>query len=444
MKKRILIITSEHLNPDAILNSTFELTQAEILQEKYEVAIISVFLHTPIQENFIAVAKRIVLLREFSRTVQLSRQLLSSLFYRCKRKRNHTQKWIIEGIQVYEGHGNPLRSVNDHGYSLVNWVDAGLSAYNSYIKENGPPHIIHAHGRFLAAGVLALKLKSLYHHSFFYTEHSSRFPSGYVPAASIPMLNKVIDQCSLYIAVSPQLHKKVEETLDRKIIKAVVIPNAVDSVFTGPLSPPIAAEPFIFSVVANLEHRKGIDILLRAFKKAFHGDPRYLLRLAGEGPEREDLEKLTEYLGLKDCVFFAGKISKPDVLKLLDHTHVFILPSRFETFGVAIIEALARGCPVVSTICGGPEFIVPIECGILIEPENEDQLEEALKKIRTNYSRYNRNSIRLYALQRFGPSVFLASMEKIYSQDDIIIDIVNTEKELQMMSEKPILVPAKP
>jgi len=444
MKKRILIITSEHLNPDKVLTSTFELTQAEILRDKYDVAIISVFLHTPIQDNFVTVAKRIVLFRNLSRTVVLARQLLSSVVYRLKGNRNHTQKWNIEGVTVYEGHGHPLRSTPDFDFTLPNWVEAGRAAYDRYVGENGRPHMVHAHGRFLAAGVLALQLKNQLSQQYIYTEHSSRFPSGYVPAASIPALNNVIDQCSLYIAVSLQLLRKVEETLDRKIGNAKIIPNVIDPVFTGELADPPIEKPFVFSVVANLEHRKGIDILLRAFKRAFHGSNKFQLRVAGEGPEFEELRRLCDYLELQNTVHFEGKISKKQVLEFLDKTHVFVLPSRFETFGVAIIEAFSRGCPVISTICGGPESIVPIECGMLVEPENEYQLAEALLKVSANYTKYNRNSIRNYALQRFGPATFLSNMELLYNAD--YAGSIGKTKVADNLPEyqRPVLVPVKP
>lgn len=429
MKKRILIITSEPLNPDKILCSTFELTQAEILQDKFDVAILSVFLHTPIQDNFVALTKRIILFRELSATIKLGRQLLSSILYRFKGNRNHTIKWLIEGIRVYEGHGHPLRSVAEEDFSLKNWVAAGKAAFERYTMENGTPHLVHAHGRYLAAGVLALRLKQEFNHPYIYTEHSSRFPSGYVPAASIPMLNKVIDQSSLYIAVSAQLLKKVEETLDRQISNAVIIPNVIDPVFITPPAAIQKSEPLIFTVVANLKHRKGIDILLRSFKKAFHGEHNCILIIAGGGPEDKDLRQLRDYLGLGSCVHFEGKISKREVLSLLDRTHVFVLPSRFETFGVAIIEALSRGCPVLSTICGGPESIVPIDCGMLVDPENEDQLVEGLIKIRENFNKYNRNTIRQYAIQRFGPAAFLQRMEDIYNDDSYTYSVLLSQKE---------------
>ncbi len=329
---------------------------------------------------------------------------------------NKTKKWIIEGVKVYEGHGYPFKLVPDDDFNLIKWTDAGTAAYKTYVEENGKPDLVHAHGRFLAAGVLALRLKVKFGHPFVYTEHSSRFPAGYVPAGSIPMLNEVIDECSLYISVSNQLMKKVEETLDRHIVKAVVVPNVIDDVFTKQLKAAVQTDPLNFSVVANLEHRKGIDILLRAFKKAFHGEPQYQLHIAGDGPELRELEQLRNYLGLDKTVHFLGQLSKEGVLELLDRTHVFVLPSRFETFGVAIIEAMARGCPVISTICGGPESIVPVQFGILVKPDNEDVLHHALNTIVNNYSLFDRELIRTYALSRFGPETFVQTMEMIYAQ----------------------------
>jgi glycosyltransferase involved in cell wall biosynthesis len=172
--------------------------------------------------------------------------------------------------------------------------------------------------------------------------------------------------------------------------------------------------------VANLEHRKGVDILLRAFKRAFHASPAYALHIVGEGPFRKDLEILRDYLGLKDTVHFLGIATKPEVLRQLDRSHVFVFPSRFETFGVAIIEAMARGLPVISTICGGPEFIVKKEHGLLVETEHEDQLVEAMVDMVKLYPEYDREGIRNYTLNRFGSESFLTYMSAVYNRFPVL------------------------
>ncbi len=415
MKKKILIVSSEHLSPENTLESTFELSQAKILQPDFDVAILSVRVHTSITQRFLSLMKSVLFFYSSDEILKRIR-----LFLKASKgiigKRNYCKVWNIEGVTIYEGHIQPIRTIINSEENLDYWLTAGRKAWGKYVSRKGKPDMLHAHGRFLVAGILAMKIQEEENIPYVYTEHSSRFPSGFVPAESIPYLNQVIDQCCLYIAVSRPLLYKVCETLDRKIENAVVIPNVVDLIFQQPLKKPAPAIPFTFVNVANLEHRKGVDILLRAFKRAFQASPLYALHIVGEGPFRKDLEVLRDYLGLKESVHFFGIATKEEVLQQLERSHVFVYPSRFETFGVAVIEAMARGLPVISTICGGPEFVVKKEHGLLIETEHEDQLVEAMVDMVKLYPEYDREEIRNYTLNRFGSESFLTYMSAVYNR----------------------------
>lgn len=415
MKKRILIVSSELLSPENKLESTFELSQAQILQPDFDVSILSVRVHPSYKQLFFSFAKSIVFLYPRKEIIKRTRNFLHAsgrLFTGI----HWCDVWNIEGVSVFEGHYQPLRRTSGSEDVISYWLKAGRNGWRRYVRENGKPDLLHAHGRFLIAGIFADLIREKHNIPYVYTEHSSRFPSGFVPAESIPYLNKVIDNCVLYIAVSRPLLHKVCETLDREIEHAVVVPNVVDLIFQEPLSAPIPSTPFVFVNVANLEHRKGIDILLRAFKRAFHADPAYRLKIIGEGPLRNDLEALRDYLGLRETVQFLGFATKPEVFNQLEQSHVFVFPSRFETFGVAVIEAMARGLPVISTICGGPENIIKKDHGILIETEHENQLVDALLDIIQLYPEFDRSAIHNYTLNRFGSESFLTYMSAVYNR----------------------------
>lgn len=415
MKKKILIVSSELLSPENTLESTFELSQAQILQPDFNIAILSVRVHTAYSQLFFSMVKAIVFLYSLEETDRRIRLFLAATknvltgTHWCK-------VWKIEEVTVYEGHIQPLKNAKGHDQEIQNWLKAAQRGWKKYVHSSGKPDMLHAHGRFMIAGIFALNIWVKEKIPYVYTEHSSRFPSGYVPAYSIPYLNKIIDHCSLYIAVSRALLQKVCDTLDREIENAVVIPNVVDLIFQEPLSEPKPKNPFVFIDVANLEHRKGVDILLRAFKRAFHADQSYRLIIVGDGPLKNELEALRDYLGLQKTVQFTGIATKQEVLQHLENAHVFVFPSRFETFGVSVIEAMARGLPVISTICGGPEYVVKKEHGLLIETEHEDQLVEAMMQMVLHYSEYKREDIRNYTLNRFGSLSFLTYMSAVYNR----------------------------
>ena len=137
--------------------------------------------------------------------------------------------------------------------------------------------------------------------------------------------------------------------------------------------------PIIGTVCRLVEPKKGLSVLLQAMAalKQRGGDRGCQLLLVGEGPAREPLEALSRELGLFSCTVFAG--TRRDIPRILPLLDLFVLPSLYEGFGIAILEAMAAGKPVVATTVGGiPEFVVPGETGLLVEPGNPAALAEAI------------------------------------------------------------------
>ncbi|MEJ7737947.1 MAG: glycosyltransferase [Chitinophagaceae bacterium] len=414
---KLAIITSEPLNPLNTLGSTFELTQAQVLSRSYEVTIIAVTAEDSLSANVKALLRKIFFLSGRAQTMPYTNILkgvtecLKYLLLRKKIVRRH----LIENVTVYEGIGYCYVSPRTFTGNLRAWMKAGLNGFAAYCEENGAPELIHAHGRFLNAGALALEIKKKYGINYIYTEHSTHFQSNDVPVQAVPILNQIIDHASLYIAVSESLLEYVSKCLHRDIPNAVVIPNVVDQLFEAPLKKCVhTVPPFEFVNICNLEQKKGLDVLLKSFQKAFKGDPRYKLSICGDGPCKDQLEQLTRDLNLTEIVQFLGRKSKREIVTILDGCAVFVSSSRIETFGVVIIEAISRGLPVIGTRSGGPEFIITDVCGSVVAPDNIDQLAEAMKKIVEEYSLYDRNRIRNYALQHFGTSIFYKKMNEIY------------------------------
>ena len=85
-----------------------------------------------------------------------------------------------------------------------------------------------------------------------------------------------------------------------------------------------------------------------------------------------------------------------------------VLSSEVETFGVALVEAMTAGLPVIATRCGGPESIVSLETGILVKRNDSVKLAKAMQKIIDNYSIYDPNKIRQIALEEYGDKAYVA------------------------------------
>jgi glycosyltransferase involved in cell wall biosynthesis len=153
-----------------------------------------------------------------------------------------------------------------------------------------------------------------------------------------------------------------------------VIPNPVDL-------PPAAtrrADGRTLIAVGRLEHQKGFDLLLPAFARVAADHPDWRLVIWGEGSERHRLEALREQLGLAGRVHLPGVTERPG--QWVNDATLFVLSSRFESFGNVVAEAMSAGLPVISADCPwGPSEIVQHGVdGWLVPPEDVAALAEGL------------------------------------------------------------------
>jgi glycosyltransferase involved in cell wall biosynthesis len=142
---------------------------------------------------------------------------------------------------------------------------------------------------------------------------------------------------------------------------------------------------FVLSV-ASYHKYKGLDVLIRSLAVLVRCDPRVKLLLAGDGPEREPLEELARSLDVHRQIDFLGWQGRDQIKDLLSKCDVFVLPSRWESFGLVLLEALYCGIPVVATnVVGIPEVIEDGTNGLLVEPENPVALAAAIKRILSDH-----------------------------------------------------------
>ena len=121
-------------------------------------------------------------------------------------------------------------------------------------------------------------------------------------------------------------------------------------------------------------HKKGFDLLLRSFSRA--ADEHIRLYIAGDGAERRRLMDLATALNLNGRVCFAGW--QDDIRSFLLQGDLFVLPSRYEPFGIAVLEAMACGIPIIATRCHGPVEILDNDSAWLCDVD-EDALTGALE-----------------------------------------------------------------
>ncbi|HEX5776326.1 MAG TPA: glycosyltransferase family 4 protein [Caulobacteraceae bacterium] len=149
--------------------------------------------------------------------------------------------------------------------------------------------------------------------------------------------------------------------------------------------PPLQARPcnetahLVFA--GQVGERKGVDVLLTALSKLDAETPNWRATVAGGGDAAPYLRQAREG-GIADKVTFAGWLSEPQIGALLATADIFVLPSRAENQPIAILEAMARGLPVVSTTIGAiPEQVEEGVSGLLVPPGEAQPLADALARL---------------------------------------------------------------
>jgi colanic acid/amylovoran biosynthesis glycosyltransferase len=134
--------------------------------------------------------------------------------------------------------------------------------------------------------------------------------------------------------------------------------------------------------VARLHFSKGHDTLIRAVGLLRDRGAATTLRIAGAGPQKDELEALVRELKLGDMVTFLGSIGDAAVVQELQRAQVFALASHNEPLGVAYMEAMACGTPTIGTAAGGVGEIITNEAdGLLVPPQNAAALADAIERV---------------------------------------------------------------
>jgi len=158
--------------------------------------------------------------------------------------------------------------------------------------------------------------------------------------------------------------------------KVTVIGNGINLDEYVDAKPYLSTQTYVLSL-GRLVHKKGIDILLRAWSKI---KTDVSLIIAGDGEERQNLENLSKSLNLTNKVTFLGKVDHPTALSLFAGAEFFVLPSRIEPFGIVLLEAMASNCPIIASATGGiVDLVKDGQTGILFRSEDEADLTSKLQ-----------------------------------------------------------------
>jgi glycosyltransferase involved in cell wall biosynthesis len=254
------------------------------------------------------------------------------------------------------------------GVGLI-WTPASFRRIGQAIRR-GAFDVVHVHSSIISPAAYA----AVYH------AQAAGVPTvstGHSIWGGFTTAFRAADRCWNW-ARWPVAFSSVSERVARELRPLVapqpvdILPNAIDP-SEWKLPPRPDAGVINLACVMRLAPRKrgaALLIALRDVRAQLPKSRRICLHFAGDGPERGRLERLVHVFDLKDSVRFLGVQTTTEVKALLARSHLFVLPSKLEAFGIAALEARAAGVPVVAMKEGGvSEFIADGREGLLAEDD---------------------------------------------------------------------------
>ena len=321
-----------------------------------------------------------------------------------RRFREVPREECSDGMQVFHP-----RFITGPGYTTHN-LDAqayywGIVKTVDRIWREQPFDVIHAHFIY-PDGVVGARLSQRYGVPLVITEHAFWQPW----LEQYPLVRKqaiaAAHASAFHIAVSQSVRRSIAQFTGEND-RLRVIPVGVDMDIFTPL--PAGEQPNSDSIlfVGRIHETKGVDVLLHAMSMLIKRRPAAWLALVGGSfypqwrEQEERLRRLSQELGLDAHVRFLGVQAPEQVAEAMRRSTLLVLPSRRETLGAVLIEALACGTPIVATRCGGPEDVVTEAVGKLVPREDPARLAEAMEEVLEQRERYDPQVLRRYAEDHF-------------------------------------------
>lgn len=334
-------------------------------------------------------------------------------------------KWIhyeesvheeINGISIYrEKKLCPLKHKSGFYGCRESFTKSITKLYQEFLSDK-KIDIIHAHC-CAWAGYAAMKLSAATGIPYIITEHSTMYE-----------LNAELIKGEYEKAISDAFAGAKEVICVSQALKKLISPYRNDSVVVGNIvdcdlfryhQQTGHSSDLVFLTVCYMKHegqlkKKGIDLLINAFARI--DDPNIRLNLGGGGQGEAIAREWVWQKKLENKVRFLGPLSRKEVSSRMKECDCFILPSRYETFGVVYAEAMACGKPVIATKTGGPDSFVDESNGLLIEADNEDAIVAAIEYMIHHVKEYKSEVIRHGIEDKFSMPAIAKQLINIYER----------------------------
>lgn len=319
---------------------------------------------------------------------------------------------IEKGIPTFRYYGLDFPNFNE--YFVYQWFKRVEKLYLDYEKQFGRPDIIHAH--VFMMGYAAMQLKKKYGIPYVITEHLSSFPLQKVPKRYNTMISAIFDNADACLAVSQFLKCSMQPFTQNNI---EVIPNNIDThLFSLKPSKQYNVQNSFFKILAigDLIPIKNFSLLIKTvhylvFEKNIRN---FEVNIVGYGYLEKQLKKEVQQYNVHGFINFLGGRFHHEIPQLMQESDIFISTSNMETCGVSILEALSVGLPIVATRVGGVPELINEERGILVNPNNVEDLANALMNVFLNIQNFDNQNNRNFVLQYASNEIVIEKLTQLY------------------------------
>jgi glycosyltransferase involved in cell wall biosynthesis len=287
-----------------------------------------------------------------------------------------------------------------------------LAALGTLARHVRGVDLIHAHGPVFH-GVPARRLGAKLNIPVVVTVHTNPFSKLLRRRTVRRLTRSTLEGVDCVLPVSEDLRRQIEAA-GMQPRRVEVTHNPVDTDLFRPAAVPAESRRILFA--GRLEEYKGALRVARAFAQIAERWPDWTLAIAGDGPERGEIERyLAANPGLAPRVELLGAFSRPQLADYLTRSEVFVFPSRHETFGLVLAEAMSAGLPVVAPNCGAPPEFVDASNGCLVDPDDIESIARGLDELIRTREQFDPQALRERVVERFGHAAFGARLSDLYA-----------------------------
>jgi len=241
-----------------------------------------------------------------------------------------------------------------------------------------------------------------------------------------PKLSRKLFPCwgQSVIAISQQVKEHLISDFKLDERKISVINNGIDTKKFGDFSARErmrkdlgVIDAFLIGIIARLSDVKGHLYLIRAMQKVVKDFPSAKLLIIGEGKMKEALVKQVDGLGIKTNVLFIPEVG--NIVDMLAAMDIFVMPSLQEGLGLALMEAMAQGLPVIGSCVGGIKTLIQHKInGLLVRSADDGQIAKAIVELFKDPDlRYNLGkNARKFIIDNFSKEKMVLATEEIYKR----------------------------